>query len=206
MPITILKLLAALLIGSIIGAEREYRNKSAGFRTLILMCMGSCIFTILSQHFVENADRIASTIVTGIGFIGAGVIFKEDKSVVGITTAATIWITASLGMACGLGEWQVAIAGATITLAVLITLFKVQFYIDKKNNMREYRIVTTSRNADLIEFEEMMKQCNLRFFSMGQQVTKQYATCSWRVYGTKENQNLFMQALLKNENVAEVGY
>lgn len=206
MQIEITKLLLALFIGAVIGAEREYRNKSAGFRTLILICMGSCIFTMLSQHFVENADRIASNVVTGIGFIGAGVIFKEDRSVMGITTAATIWITASLGMACGLGEWYIACAGAIITLAVLITLFKLQFYIDKNNNMREYRIVTTSRNPNVIEFEEMMKQFNLRYFSMGQQVTKQNATCSWRVYGTKASQNLFMDALLKNENVAEVGY
>ncbi len=206
MPIDICKLLAALLIGAVIGAEREYRNKSAGFRTLILICMGSCIFTILSQHFHDNADRIASTIVTGIGFIGAGVIFKEDKSVVGITTAATIWITASLGMACGLGEWHVAFAGVSITLAILVMLFRVQFYIDKKNNMREYRIVTTSRNVDLAEFETIMKQCHLRYYNMGQQVSKQYATCSWRTYGSIENQNLFMQAVLKNENIAEVGY
>jgi putative Mg2+ transporter-C (MgtC) family protein len=206
MPIAILKLFAALLIGAIIGAEREYRNKSAGFRTLILICMGACIFTILSQHFVDNKDRIASTIVTGIGFIGAGVIFKEDKAVTGITTAATIWITASLGMACGLGQWTLAIAGVTITFAVLVSLFKIQFYIDRKNNMREYRIVTTSRNADLAEFEAIMKQCHLRYYNMGQQVSAQHTTCSWRTYGTIENQKFFLQALLKNENVAEVGY
>ena len=205
-PPNIIKLLAALLIGSIIGAEREYRNKSAGFRTLILICMGSTIFTILSQHFPLNGDRIASTIVTGIGFIGAGVIFKEDKAVIGITTAATIWITAALGMACGMGEWLLAFSGAIATLLVLITLFKVQYYIDHNNTMRQYRIVTSNRNTDLKPFEELMKTYDLRYYNLQQQVSKLYITCTWRVYGKKSSHEAFMQQLINHEEVAEVGY
>src|ERR1700730_3277484 len=99
----IIKLLLAVVIGGVIGAEREYRSKSAGFRTLTLICLGSTIFTIFSQIIgagagpgTGNPDRIASNIVTGIGFVGAGVIFKGDNSgskVSGITTAAMIWVT-----------------------------------------------------------------------------------------------------------------
>lgn len=206
LPPDITKLLAALLIGSIIGAEREYRNKSAGFRTLILICMGSTIFTILSQHFPENADRIASTIVTGIGFIGAGVIFKEDKAVIGITTAATIWITAALGMACGMGEWLLAFSGGLATLLVLIMLFKVQYYIDHNNTMRQYRVVTASRNTDLKPVEEMMKSFNLRYYNLQQQVGKLYKTCTWKVYGKKSNHEAFLAQLINHEEIEEVGY
>jgi putative Mg2+ transporter-C (MgtC) family protein len=102
------KLVLAILVGGAIGAEREYRSKSAGFRTLTLICLGATIFTIFSQIIggSGNPDRIASNIVTGIGFVGAGVIFKGDVSqskVNGITTAAMIWVTASLGVAIGAG-------------------------------------------------------------------------------------------------------
>src|ERR1700743_1822320 len=110
MPATsdiILKLLLAVLIGGVLGAEREYRSKSAGFRTLTMICLGATIFTIFSQIVggAGNPDRIASNIVTGIGFVGAGVVFKGDGTtrVNGITTAAMIWVTAALGMAIGAG-------------------------------------------------------------------------------------------------------
>ncbi len=109
----VIKLALAVLIGGMIGAEREYRSKSAGFRTLTLICLGSTIFTIFSQIIGAgaapgsgNPDRIASNIVTGIGFVGAGVIFKGDgtgSKVSGITTAAMIWVTAGLGIAIGAG-------------------------------------------------------------------------------------------------------
>ena len=96
-----LKLILAVIIGGSIGAEREYHTKSAGFRTLTLICIGATIFTIFSQILGDpgNRDRVASNIATGIGFVGAGVIFKGDFGVNGITTAAMIWVTASLGMA-----------------------------------------------------------------------------------------------------------
>ena len=87
----------AFIIGAIIGLEREFRSKPAGFRTMILICVGSCLYTILSKEIGgASTDRIASNIVTGIGFIGAGVIFKEGITVNGLTTAALIWVTAAL--------------------------------------------------------------------------------------------------------------
>ena len=86
------KLFIALLIGAIIGAEREYRTKSAGFRTVILITVGSCLFTMIS-NLMSNDARVASNIVTGIGFLGAGAIFKEGANIKGLTTATTIWIS-----------------------------------------------------------------------------------------------------------------
>src|SRR5688572_1921 len=117
----ILKLILAIAIGGIIGAEREYRNKSAGFRTMMLISMGSALFTIISMDIdnTNSPDRIASNIVTGIGFVGAGVIFKGDTGINGITTAATIWVTAALGMGVGAGYEWTAIAGCILLLPIL---------------------------------------------------------------------------------------
>lgn len=106
----LLLIIISVIIGLIIGAEREYRNKSAGLRTFILVCFGSCLFTILSIKIgVENPDRLAANIITGIGFLGAGVIFKDDNKIGGITTATTIWATASLGMSVGSGYVYLAL-------------------------------------------------------------------------------------------------
>lgn len=99
----VLRISLAFGLGAIIGIEREYLNKAAGLRTLILISLGSCMFTIFSILIAERTpDRIASNIVTGIGLLAAGVIFKEDTRVKGLTTAASIWVTAAIGM--GLAE------------------------------------------------------------------------------------------------------
>src|SRR6185436_14892195 len=99
-----IKLLVSLAIGSVIGIERESRGKSAGFRTIILITIGSTLYTIFSQKLgLTSPERIASNIVVGIGFLGAGVIFKGDDRVTGLTTATTIWVAAALGMGVGGG-------------------------------------------------------------------------------------------------------
>ena len=117
---TTIQLIMSFFIGAIIGAEREYRTKTAGLRTMIMICLGSTLFTELSITLgVNSPDRIASNIVTGIGFLGAGVIFKDGLSISGITTATTIWITAALGMAVGAGEYYIALGGTVVVLIVL---------------------------------------------------------------------------------------
>ena len=105
----IIRISLALLAGAILGIEREYRNKSAGFRTLILISIGSCLFTLISLLLSSDTmDRIVANVVTGIGFIGGGVIFKSEEGVNGLTTAATIWVTAAVGMAVGAGFYYAA--------------------------------------------------------------------------------------------------
>ena len=107
----ILKMFLSILFGSILGIEREIRGKPAGFRTLALICFGATVFTICSYLLgvVDNRDRIAANIITGVGFLGAGVIFRNNGSVSGITTAASIWIAAAIGMLIGLGEFVMAL-------------------------------------------------------------------------------------------------
>src|SRR3954464_9304347 len=95
----LLLIFLSIVVGLIVGAEREYKSKSAGLRTLMLVCVGSCTFTILSIKIgTAHPDRLAANIITGIGFLGAGAIFKDENKINGVTTACTIWITASLGM------------------------------------------------------------------------------------------------------------
>ena len=131
----------AFVIGAVIGMEREFRSKAAGFRTMILICVGSCLYTILSKEAgSDSTDRIASNIVTGIGFIGAGVIFKEGITVNGLTTAALIWITAALGMAIGYNNYPLAIVVSIMVVIVLFILEPVQRFINKFHKVQDYKI------------------------------------------------------------------
>src|SRR5215217_6741755 len=119
------RFLLVIIVGGLIGAEREYRSKSAGFRTMILICLGSFLFTTFSILIGNSTnDRIASNIVTGIGFLGAGVIFKSDNRINGITTAATIWATAALGMGIADGAYTVVLISTAIIMASLLLLTK----------------------------------------------------------------------------------
>jgi len=121
----ILRLGGALLIGFLIGLEREISKKPAGLRTHMIISMASALFTMLSFSAafgdgVADPTRIASQILTGMGFVGAGVIISAGGHVKGVTTAASLWITAAMGMAMGLGEYVLALAAIGLTLLTLL--------------------------------------------------------------------------------------
>jgi len=124
-------MVVSIICGGIIGFEREYKSKSAGFRTIILISLGSTIFTIVSKHGVGADDRISANIITGIGFIGAGVIFKDKVSVRGLTTAAVIWTSAAIGMTTGIGYHALALTLTVLTLGVLLMVTRVEKMIAK---------------------------------------------------------------------------
>lgn len=119
----------AAILGAIIGLEREFHHKPAGLRTNILICIGAAVFTIISKQMPFGTDdsitRIASGIVTGVGFLGAGAIIQDRGGIHGLTTAASIWLVSSVGMACGTGLYKIAIFTTFITVFVLITLTKL---------------------------------------------------------------------------------
>src|SRR5262249_51116369 len=119
----------------------EYRGKAAGFRTMTLISVGSAMFTIASLRIGAGTspDRIASNIVTGIGFLGAGVIFKDGVSISGLTTATSIWVTAALGMAVGADEFRLAAMGLVLVLTVLGLFDYLQEVIDRLRQKRSYR-------------------------------------------------------------------
>ncbi|MCF8884776.1 MAG: MgtC/SapB family protein [Nitrososphaerota archaeon] len=117
----VFRLLIAVVLGSIIGYEREKVDKPAGLRTHMLVALGSCLFTILSLYGFPGSDpaRIAAYVVAGIGFIGAGAILQTRERVIGLTTAASIWVSASIGMAVGVGFYILATITTILTYIIL---------------------------------------------------------------------------------------
>ena len=114
------KLVFAALLGLLIGSEREMHHKPAGFRTHALVCMGACLFTITSQAFQVNPSLVAAGIVTGIGFLGAGMVYQVKDKIYGLTTAAELWVLASIGIAVGIGYYFGAMISTIIVLAILV--------------------------------------------------------------------------------------
>jgi putative Mg2+ transporter-C (MgtC) family protein len=161
---TALQLFFSFIIGTAIGIEREYRSKAAGLRTMIMICLGSTIFTELSMVIGDSSeDRIASNIITGIGFLGAGVIFKDGLSISGITTATTIWITAALGMAVGAGQYFIAFVGCVAILIVLLFFEILSKAIARLHHERTYRVTTREDPIFASEFEKEVKRLKLDF-------------------------------------------
>ncbi|HXD21058.1 MAG TPA: MgtC/SapB family protein [Vicinamibacterales bacterium] len=137
-----LRLALAAGLGGAIGLEREYRRKPAGIRTNMLIGLASALFAILSIEVGTAAgspDRIAAQVVTGIGFLGAGAILRSGQNVHGLTTAATIWVNAAIGMATGLGLYNVAAGGATLTLVVLAVLPLLERVFDERGGSTDER-------------------------------------------------------------------
>jgi putative Mg2+ transporter-C (MgtC) family protein len=135
----LLRLALAAGLGGAIGLEREFRHKPAGLRTNMLIALGSALFSILSVELGAGAgspDRIAAQVVTGIGFLGAGAILRSGENVHGLTTAATIWVNAAIGMAAGLGSYMVAIVAAAITLSVLALMPVMEKMVDNRRGER----------------------------------------------------------------------
>lgn len=145
----LLKIFLAALVGGAIGLEREYRDKSAGFRTMILISVGSCLFTIISDAMADSISdntRIASAIVSGVGFLGAGVILKDGTSIRGLTTAASIWMVAALGTAMGMGLYEVSAIVTVGILTVLWFLPAFERYVDELHEFVTFHI--TTKNSD----------------------------------------------------------
>ena len=138
----ITKMIVAAVLGLAVGLEREWHNKPAGIRTHALVCVGSAIFTIVSIYFIgtEEPSRIASGIVTGIGFLGAGMIFHSKDIVRGLTTAAELWCLAGIGIAVGIGLYMMAFAGTVIVLTILVVgrLFEIRVLktLEERNRRR----------------------------------------------------------------------
>lgn len=113
---------AAVLAGGMVGLEREFANKPAGLRTNMMICVGSCLFAIMSLRIGLDESRIAAQIVSGVGFIGAGAIMKIGSHITGITTAATIWLVAAIGMTLGFGFLGLGMSVAVFATATLFIL------------------------------------------------------------------------------------
>ena len=204
----LVKIVLSVIVGGIIGAERELRSKSAGFRTLILICVGATLFTIFSQIIggSGNPDRIASNIVSGIGFLGAGVIFKTDNRVNGITTAATIWITAALGMGIGCGYYILSLLGCRLVLLILFLFSFLDQFIDEINQVRDYAIDYHFEEGNIHKYEKMFKKYRLKVNSTKKTKSGDTIKGSWNVKGKEKNHIEFIEHILKDPSVSNFGF
>lgn len=193
----------AFIIGAVIGIEREFRSKPAGFRTMILICVGSCLYTIISKESNSaSTDRIASNIVTGIGFIGAGVIFKEGITVNGLTTAALIWITAALGMAIGYHNYPLATVVSIMVVIVLFVLEPVQRYINRLHRVKDYRIKTNETGIEFKnELESFFKINHMTFRCMKIFKENMDAVYMYRISSPDRNYDQINHFLLAHKQV-----
>ncbi len=138
----VLRVVIALVLGALIGIEREYRGHPAGVRTLAMVSVGSCIFAAVGifvfPGHVTDPTRIAAQVVTGVGFLGAGAIFRAEDGVKGLTTAATVWVVAAIGMSVGFGLYLIAAAAAVIVLIglVLVRPLEIRFLRPPHHPMR----------------------------------------------------------------------
>jgi putative Mg2+ transporter-C (MgtC) family protein len=137
------RLLTAALLGGLLGLERETRSKPAGLRTNILISIGSAIFTMMSIELGgtggtgADESRVASQIVVGVGFLGAGAIMRHGTDIAGLTTAAAIWVNAAIGVTAGTGHYQQAFIATIVTLVVLLALQPVEWFIARASRRKD---------------------------------------------------------------------
>lgn len=171
----LIRILAALGLGFLLGLERELTNKYAGLRTHILVCLGACIFTIISIYgfptFVDgdnvivsqatgirDSGRVAAQIVSGIGFIGAGAVLRNGPMIIGLTTAATLWISAAIGMTCGVGMYDIAVMATISSVAVLtlIRVFERRFLPSGIKRAKRFKVTVYCNECDVKGIQEYL--------------------------------------------------
>ena len=148
-----LRLLVALALGAIVGLERERQERAAGLRTVTMVSLGSCLFTIIGAYGFANTDpsRVAAQIVTGIGFLGAGTIFLRKDLVRGLTTAATIWAVAAIGMAAGTARYFEAAFTTLLILGVLMVLKPIERRFFKRPSEAQVSVIVPRRDGEIEE-------------------------------------------------------
>ncbi|WP_337044111.1 MgtC/SapB family protein [Emticicia sp. 17c] len=209
-PEDILKLLISAGTGAIIGFEREYHSKSAGLRTMILICLGSTLFTIISMKLGADPSRIAANIVTGIGFVGGGIIFRDNSSgrITGITTAAAAWVTAALGMCVGFGKglYETGFVAMIMAIFALYVLVPIQTRIKKKNLIRTYRIVCKFNNDTLKHYEHKFAKFGLDAERDKQTKSNDLISGIWVVRGPEQNHEKAIKSLLNDPDIIEFDF
>ena len=155
------RLILAAILGAVIGIEREIKNRAAGFRTHIIVSVGACLIMLIgidgigkfSSDTARDTARIAGQVISGIGFLGAGTILQKKNAVTGLTTAATLWLSAAIGLAVGIGYYEGAIIATVICLVTLISLNKISDLINKKT-IKSYSMIFDTYNFNQDSFYE----------------------------------------------------
>lgn len=192
------RLVVAAILGGIIGLDRELKHRPAGIRTNMFMCVGSCMFTILSSALSVGGDhtRIAGQIVTGIGFIGAGSILHERKDVIiGLTTAATIFVVASVGMAVGGGFYLMAVVATIIVLASLFLLGRLERSLNLKSMICTYEVTGKSADDISVEVNRVLEPMHALMRNAQVAPTPTHVRLQFELEGTRDRQKHYEASL-----------
>jgi putative Mg2+ transporter-C (MgtC) family protein len=201
------KIMVSMLIGAIIGLEREVSDKSAGLRTNILICVGAAVFTVVSVDVFDVRDaHIVAQIVTGIGFLGAGAIMRDGERVVGLTTAATIWSVAALGMTVGFGYFALAFWVSLLILFVQLAFTQLDIMIDDWRERHTFKIVSKLEQKALEEIHGIFRESKVRVMRRKLMKKNNLYYSEWFTAGGRLSQEDVMKKLLHSSEVLEVTY
>ena len=207
-PEDLIKVLIAVVIGGIIGFEREIHSKAAGLRTITLITVGATLFTILSVKFGDPAtSRVAANIITGIGFLGAGVILFAEGKLKGLTTASSIWVAAALGMAVGIGEYTLAMVTTIIVILVLALFARLDQMVDHiGRETRTYEIVYPARDEKHEELEVFFHECRMRIRNRKRMKRNADMFSVWELEGRVRDHLCLSEKLLADKEIKEIKY
>ncbi|MBN1303573.1 MAG: MgtC/SapB family protein [Anaerolineales bacterium] len=213
------KLCAAILVGALIGAEREFRDKAAGFRTIIFITIGSTLFTVFSikigtfdqfpttaVNIVANPTRIAANIVTGIGFLGAGAILHQHGRVAGLTTASTIWLAAAMGMGIGAEQYALVAIGTIAAMIVLWIFPYFERWIDNFRHVREYEIVVPLKLKKADKLIKLFEAHSIRVYEHTRMKSGDTIVTRWRTYAKPTKHQEFANQLIEEDDVISFKY
>lgn len=205
------RLLLALALGAAVGLERELSGKPAGLRTNILICVGAALFTELSLvvahefagHGLIRADpgRVAAQIVSGIGFIGAGTILVSRGNVLGLTTAATLWVVAAVGMAVGLRLYVEAVGAAVFVVLTLFALGQFEARVIRERSERVLRVTFADPGADPGPVEADLEELDFEVTPLGHERDDDGATFSYVIRGTRGAEERLLRRLTGRDGV-----
>ena len=208
-PEDLIKILIAILIGGIIGLERELHSKAAGLRTISLITVGAAMFTILSFKFGNNSSttQVASTVVNGVGFLGAGAILFSEGRVKGLTTATSVWVAAALGMAIGLGQYVLGIAATLVVIIILDLYTRLARWLDVKGReLRSYEISFTDRPGKAKEIEQLFAKHRMVIHMHRPMRMNNVRKDTWEVDGRAADQYALAKKLLEDKEITELHY
>lgn len=200
----VVRLLMAMVVGGLVGFERSYRDKAAGLRTYVFICMGAALFTILSFRLGDGNDvRIAVGIVSGVGFLGAGVIMRDAGRVTGLTTASGVWLSAALGMGIGGGQYVLTTAATIIVLFVLWVFRPLEDWVDALREERTYEVTTPVAAGSGEAMGKLFTEAGLKIHGLHRAKVGGKLVSTWNVSGTTDRHERVIQRLLEDVRVEE---
>jgi putative Mg2+ transporter-C (MgtC) family protein len=204
----ITRLLAASLLGGLVGLEREVKRRSAGVRTNLLIALGAAFFTLLSAVLAgegsTNKGQVASNIVQGIGFLGAGLIIHNRSRISGLTSAASVWVVASIGMACGAG----LLAAAAVATAIVIIVLELVGFLERRASIKIYSLIYEARGADktamLRSILDAMDKAGQRLADFGSDAIGDLERVSFTITATKKQHDRLHDKLQAQPAIAQL--